>query len=408
MTSLGDVDNYQQRVAGGSDDFISLSSDKEASVGSYSVKVNALASEHKLLSAAFASTEAIGEGTLSFTSGSNSFDIVTSSSDTISDIRDAINASDDNDSIIATIITDNAGQHLVLSSKSTGLANAISVTVDDVSDGTPLDNAGLSRLAYGPGAFNLGEAKAAADAQITIDDSIIVTSSSNTFTNVIDGVDIVAKKEHDVDDNISQISVSENNNNIASGLRVFIDSYNELVSLSKNLGAAGEGGSGPLSGDALLRGVMGKLRQQLSNSFDMGNGQTTSLSQLGVRSDRYGVLSLDSADLNEFIEDNVVGIQQFFVGSDTKPGFATAMDELMDFYTDSSGVIQSRISSREDQLERLDDDRISFSRKMASLEARLLSQFNAMDLLVANLNATSTYIQAQLDNMPGVVRKDRN
>ena len=408
MTSLGDVDNYQQRVAGGSDDFISLSSDKEASVGSYSVKVNALASEHKLLSAAFASTEAIGEGTLSFTSGSNSFDIVTSSSDTISDIRDAINASDDNDSIIATIITDNAGQHLVLSSKSTGLANAISVTVDDVSDGTPLDNAGLSRLAYGPGAFNLGEAKAAADAQITIDDSIIVTSSSNTFTNVIDGVDIVAKKEHDVDDNISQISVSENNNNIASGLRVFIDSYNELVSLSKNLGAAGEGGSGPLSGDALLRGVMGKLRQQLSSSFDMGNGQTTSLSQLGVRSDRYGVLSLDSADLNEFIEDNVVGIQQFFVGSDTKPGFATAMDELMDFYTDSSGVIQSRISSREDQLERLDDDRISFSRKMASLEARLLSQFNAMDLLVANLNATSTYIQAQLDNMPGVVRKDRN
>ena len=43
---------------------------------------------------------------------------------------------------------------------------------------------------------------------------------------------------------------------------------------------------------------------------------------------------------------------------------------------------------------------------MDSLEARLLEQYNAMDLLVANLNSTSSYIQQQLDNMPGVVKQD--
>jgi len=43
---------------------------------------------------------------------------------------------------------------------------------------------------------------------------------------------------------------------------------------------------------------------------------------------------------------------------------------------------------------------------MESLEARLYAQYNAMDLIVAGLNSTSSYLMAQLDNMPGVVKSD--
>ena len=161
-----------------------------------------------------------------------------------------------------------------------------------------------------------------------------------------------------------------------------------------------------MAGDSLLRGLMTKLRSQLSTSFSTGEDSSSSLSQLGVRTDRYGVLSLDSEDLNTFIDENVDGIQEFFVGTDSEPGFAASMDTLMSFYTDSGGLIQSRIDSRTGQLERIDEDRLSFELKMDNLESRLLAQYNAMDLLVANLNSTSSYVQAQLDNMPGVVRSD--
>jgi len=83
ITNLSDPENYQQRTASGADSFISLTSSKEASVGSYAIEVNALASEHKLSSGAFTESEAVGEGTLTLTSGSNSFDIVTSATDTL-------------------------------------------------------------------------------------------------------------------------------------------------------------------------------------------------------------------------------------------------------------------------------------------------------------------------------------
>lgn len=414
IASLGDADNYQLRSASGSDSFVSLTSSKDAQIGNYSVKVDALAQAHKLMSGAIGATDAVGEGTLNIAVATSNFDITVSATDTLSDIRDAINDSVDNDSVIATIVTDDAGQHLIMTSKETGVANTITTTVTDVSDGNNTDNLGLSRLAYDVSdplpinhITNLAEVKPALDAQITIDGTLVVTNSTNVFENVIDGVDITAKKMHDIDDDISQISFSANNANIKAGLEGFVKSYNELQELSKQLGAAGEGGAGPLAGDSLLRGVMGKLRQELSKSFDIGNGNSFSLSELGVRSDRYGVLSLDTEDLNEYIDSDVDGIQQFFVGSDSKDGFATSLDKLTAFYTDADGIIQNRIDSRTSQLDRLDDDKLDFGRRMESLEARLFAQYNAMDLIVAGLNSTSTYLMAQLDNMPGVVKNDK-
>jgi flagellar hook-associated protein 2 len=413
LTELADEDNYQLRTAKGADSFVSLTSSQDAQVGSYSVEVNALAQAHKLASGAIDSEEAVGEGSLNIAVNGGSFDVAVSTTDTLSDIRDAINDSADNDTVVATIITDDAGQHLVMTSKETGIENAITTTVIDITDGDATDNAGLSRLAYDISDVdplnhitNLSEVSEALDAQITIDGTLVVTNSTNEFTDVIDGVDITAKKVHDVDDDISQISFSANNGNIQSGLEGFVESYNELKALSDQLGAASESGSGALSGDSLLRGVMNKFRQQFSESFNSGNGNTLSLSELGVESDQYGVLSLDTETLNDYIASDVDGIEQFFVGSASASGFATSVDELASFYTDSDGIIQNRIDSRTTQLERLDDDYLNFESRMASLETRLYAQYNAMDLIVAQLNSTSSYVQAQLENMPGVVRQD--
>ncbi len=412
IADLAKADNFQLRRASGADSFVGLTANKDAQIGHYSVKVNELAQSHKLMSTGIDSAEAVGEGTLTLVVNSESFNLSVSDTDTLSDIRDAINDSTDNDAVLATIVTDDAGQHLILNSKDTGVANTITATVTDV-DGNHSDTAGLSRLAYDVSDLNpanhiknLAEVTTAVDAKITIDDTLVVTNSTNEFKDVIDGVDITAKKKHAVDDDMSQISFTANNSNIQSGLEKFVDSYNELQKLSKQLGASGDSGSGPLAGDSLLRGVMGKLRQELSSGVDIGNNKSLSLSELGVRGDRYGVLSFEPEELNEYINSDIDGVQQFFVGTDDTDGFAGSLKELTSFYTDSDGIIQSRIDSRTNQLDSLDDDRIAFERKMSSLEARLFAQYNAMDLVVSSLNATSTYLMAQLDNMPGVVKKD--
>ncbi|MGK2235623.1 MAG: flagellar hook-associated protein 2 [Pseudomonadota bacterium] len=406
MEILGDSDKFQQRSTSGSDDFISISADEDAQPGGYDVKVNNLATEHKILSQAFGADTAVGEGTMTLTSGNNSFDIDVSDTATLSEIRDAINDSSDNDSINATIITDDSGQHLVMSAKNSGAENEIKIEIADT-DGNNTDVNGLSRLAFDTaGVQNASEIIAAIDASITIDGSLTVSSSSNEFAGVIDGITITAKKSHDIDDDLSDISVKENNNNIKAGLNSFIESYNELLELSKNLGASSADGVGVMAGDSLLRGVMSKLRSEITNPIDLGDGSSLSLSQLGVETDRYGVLTLNTETLDDKIDADVDLVQQFFVGNegDGNGGFAKSFDEKLSFYTDTDGIIQNRIDSKTNQLDDLDDQRVSLASKMESLSSRLYAQYNAMDLLVASLNNTSSYVQAQLENMPGVVR----
>ena len=187
LESLSSVDEYQKRTISGSDEFVSFSSEKDAQTNNYSIKVNSLAENHKLTSNAIAGDEAVGEGKLSISSGANSFGINVSDTATLADIRDAINDSTDNDSVNATIITDDTGQRLVLSSKETGAENAIKIVVDDTGDGGNTDLSGLSRLAYDSDttsttyAENLNEVTAATDASITIDGTLVATSSTNEF-----------------------------------------------------------------------------------------------------------------------------------------------------------------------------------------------------------------------------------
>lgn len=407
MANLGDIDNYQKREISGEDDFISLTSDKNAQPGSYSVKVNSLATEHKVLSQAFDPETAVGEGTMTLTSGENSFDIEVSDTATLSEIRDAINDSVDNDSVNATIITDDEGQHLVFSAKNSGAENEIKIEVNDA-DGDNINNNGLSRLAFdsSAGIENSEEVIQATDASITIDGRLTVSSSSNTFDDVIDGITITVNKSHSIDDDVSNLSVTENNNNIEEGLNSFIESYNELLNLSNTLGSSTADGAGVMAGDSLLRGVMSKLRSEITESIDLGNGDSLSLLQLGVSSDQYGVLSFDKEKLDEQLENDVDLVQKFFIGDaadDDDLGFAGSFDDLMNFYTRSDGLIQSRIDSKEGQLRDIDDERDALTRKIESLSSRLYAQYNAMDLLVASLNSTSSYVQAQLENMPGVV-----
>ena len=181
-------------------------------------------------------------------------------------------------------------------------------------------------------------------------------------------MDITAKKAHGTDDDVSTLTVKENNNNIKAGLDGFVKSYNELLELSKNLGKSGEDGAGVMAGDSLLRGVMSKLRQEITNSVDLGDGNSLSLSQLGVEADRYGKLSLDSERLNEQVENDVDLVQKFFLGENDDDGFAQSFDDLMSFYTKSDGIVQNRIDSKQNQLDGIDDERIDFARKMESLE----------------------------------------
>lgn len=87
-------------------------------------------------------------------------------------------------------------------------------------------------------------------------------------------------------------------------------------------------------------------------------------------------------------------------------GIADQLDSLISQFLESDSLLDSRTDGLNTRIDRLNEQRTTLNNKLDSLEARLFKQFNAMDTIVAQLQSTGSYLEQQLDSLPGVVRKN--
>jgi flagellar hook-associated protein 2 len=81
-------------------------------------------------------------------------------------------------------------------------------------------------------------------------------------------------------------------------------------------------------------------------------------------------------------------------------GLARTLDKLLDNFLQADGFIASREESINDSLGDIVDEGFRLDDRIASLEARLIRQFSALDALVAQFNQTSLFLTQQLANLP--------
>lgn len=404
LKNLTSEDNFQKRSVSGGDNFIDVSSSKSAQVGSFNIKVNNLAAAHKVVSSTFTNEEKLGAGTVSIATadGKSTFDVSVGADDTLKDLRDKINNSNDNKSATATIITDsNGAQRLVMSSQKTGVDNALKIDVSGASGRlAELDKDNTDS------ATKLTQLTEAKDASITVDGAITLKSSTNKFKDAIQGLTIDVKKAHGTDDDDSDVKVSENNNVIKETLKTFVEAYNKYSTLAGQIGRSGTNGKGGgiLSGDSMLRSLNSSLRGILGSAYETSDGNKMTLSQLGVSADRYGKLTFDEEKLDEQLEKDPDVVQSFFLGTESNPGFGVKFDQKIDSYTKSNGLLDGRVNSYNKQLKDLNKSTEDFGKKMKRLETRLLAQYNAMDSLVASLNSSTSGVLTQLQNAAKTTR----
>ncbi|GAB2995586.1 flagellar filament capping protein FliD [Psychrosphaera aestuarii] len=399
---LNDANNFElNKISPTSNEFFSTSVTSEAAPGSFKVEVVSIAQGQKLTSGGYAETDTVGSGTMSLTVNGSTLDLTLDGTETLRDLKDKINEADGNPGVTASIVTDNDGQHLVFTSDDIGLDNAITIAVAD-SDGNDTDNLGLSKFAFnGVDTADMQQTQEPKDAEILIDNFLRVTQSSNLFTNAIEGVSINVLKANDVGDN-NAITVSQDKSQVGEALAEFASSYNKFLETSISLGRVNTDSKivGKLVGESLLRSLTAQVKNILS-SADSSSG--LSLAALGITTNRDGTLDVDEKVLKEGVDNNFDAVKDLFVGDNSVMGKLT---DTLKGYTGGDGLIQVKIDSYKTSLDRLEDERAKFAEKMTALENRLFSQFNAMDLLVGQLNSTGSYLAAQLENLPGVVRKD--
>lgn len=82
-------------------------------------------------------------------------------------------------------------------------------------------------------------------------------------------------------------------------------------------------------------------------------------------------------------------------------GYADRLITLIDDFLKSDGTLDTRLDGIQETIDDITADREALNRRLETLEARLLAQFNAMDSLIAQLSTTSNFLTQQLSSLPG-------
>lgn len=389
ISKLKDFDDFSAvKASSGDQSVFTSSATNDALPGSYSVRVDVLAQAHKL-----GSSSQVDSDTTTYGNAGDSLTISTGTGDfsieyggmTLSEIQSAINDAADNVGVSTGIIRENDSSfYLSLSSEKTGLENSMTLSFTN-SEGTPIADP-----------LGFVETQEALDAQITIDNRYTVSSSENKITDAIQGVsiDLLSQSADAV-----QLTVSRDSASISSAVEGFVDAYNDLRTGIDGLR------SGSLSGDGTLRLIESQIRSVLGTDVDAA-GAYGYASQVGISFEKDGSLTFDSTQLSEALVDDQAAVAELFANDDQ--GLAFRLDGLVESMLGTDGLLDAKedglnasVDSTNDQMDRL-------NLRLELVETRYRSQFTALDTLLGQLQATSSYVTAQLSSLENLLPSNRD
>ncbi|WP_196137299.1 flagellar filament capping protein FliD [Aliikangiella sp. G2MR2-5] len=375
-------DAFQARLATSSDETqLTATASSSASQGSFDVTIVQTADYTQLSSSTIAgdSSTVLGSGNLTLqNSNGDSFIVAVGATDSLADIVNNINSASDNFGISATLVNGDSGTKIVYRGEDTGAIYDFTVTND---------NANLAPISDGNGG-TLTIDQTAQDATIQIA-GLDITSTTNTFTDPVLGVDITL--DADAVAGTVTVDVERDVDTVKSNIEAFVDAYNEFVTTTNTLGSAEEGAEGELLGDSTLRNVVRQIRTVITDAVVSATGNYNTLASIDITSLDDGTLSLGS-DLDGLLATNFDDVGYLFSATD---GIGAQIDAVASPYTDFDGLIKSREDSLNSIIDRVEDDRVNLDYRMEQLQMQLRTKFGAMDAAVAQFNFTGQYLQQQ-------------
>ncbi len=384
---------------------LTASASSTAAVGNYTISVSNLAQAQNLVSAGqTSSSAAIGNGaatTLSFDFGTTNGAVFTtngtattnitidSSNNTLQGISNAINAA--NMGVTATIVNDGsatAPYRIALTSNTTGASSSMKITTSG-GDGTV-----GSILGYDPaGVKNLSQTVAAQNASFTVN-GIAISSASNTVSTAIQGVTLNLKS---VTTTPATLSIAHDTTSITSAVNAMVDAYNGLHNQLKSRSAYGTATSAgsSLAGNGTLRTMLSQLQSLLSSpATPAAGGSYTYLTQIGVSLQTDGTLKVDSTKLSNALATSFSDVSNV-VSSAT--GFATRLKTWTDtVLSPGNGLIPVATDSLNTTITNDNNQITQLQTRLKMLQTQYTQQYTALNMLLSNMNGTSTYLSQQL------------
>jgi flagellar hook-associated protein 2 len=386
--ALRDPATLLARSASSSDEGVATAVASPGSLrGAFTVAVTQLArgsiAAAATTAASFTDTVAAGSGTFAFSLGASGgvVSVPVTAGTTLEQLARAIN--DENAGVKATLV--NAGTSatpawkLVLTSQGTGVANDIVIVNDDTSLGVTTTQAAL-------------------DAAFTIGGLGSFTRSTNSVSDVLEGVAITLRGGGTTD-----LVLDTDRAGTRTRLQALLDGYNDVVRAIDTQAAVTKGSDGTLTpgaftGDIVPRQLRTALGAALRTSLP---GTIHTLAELGVTTRREdGTVTLDAARFDQALAADPAGVTALLAGTGTADGIADVLTRTLEDATRAvTGTIAARRDGLTTSIRNLDRQIDAALARLDTTERVLRAKFNALEKTVAQLQSTGNSLLTELSRL---------
>ena len=268
------------------------------------ISVSQLATSQTLEFSGFSSkTAAVNKGTINIDFGSWNIDgtaftadsaqtsqsiSITDGNNTLTGLADALTAIS---GVNATVTDKGDGTFSLIINSNTGAKNALRLRVTE-----DQNDAGLA--AFDTSSNNsTKQVVAAADASITLN-GVQVTRTTNTISDLVDGYEF---KLNTTTSSAASIIASIDSNAAFNKVKEFVDTFNSVNSAIDQLTNKGLDGTekGILARDVVVSGIKREIRSLVTSALPGFEDNPRYISELGIKTERDGSLSLSEADFNK-------------------------------------------------------------------------------------------------------------
>jgi len=387
--------------------------------GNYDISVVQLAQVQKTVTTGYSSKSdsAFGTGTLAI--GSVGIEI-NSSNNSLQGLMEAVNSTSEQTGVSASIISDGSDSenyHLVFTGEDASTSFTLSYDFRDEEEN--------------PIAFSATQVRSAQQALAYVD-GLGVVSNTNTLTGIIPGVTINLNKVNEiitpiVDGNpavyeTTTLHIEADSDSLKEKLSTFVSSYNEVMDwissgyevittsttdADSDTNAAEETSlSDYLRGDATINSIKRDLQSMLSDSVG-SSGSLQILSEIGISTQSDGTLHINSGKLDATLDAKFTDVVKLLAGESNNDGVMKKFNSYLIQTTSATNGMYAEKEDRYDSaVKRLDNQIAQKEPLIAKIEERIRAQFNAMELLVSNLNAQSDYLTQQMDMLANLYKSN--
>ncbi|TFV40896.1 flagellar hook protein FliD [Bradyrhizobium frederickii] len=289
---------------------LSMTIKNGAAIGDHTLTISQLAAAQKVVGTSQSSqTDELGySGTFSIgLDGGATSDITITSTMSLQDVVDAINAQISTTNVQASIVqVSSTSFQMVL----TGTEDAADITYSSTSGDDILNKLGVTDSS---GSFT-NVIQEAQSAEFTLD-GISMTRDTNDITDVLSGVTF-SLLQATPDGTSLNISIETDTSQIQSALETFVTNYNafrdEVIAQQATTTDGTADSSAVLFGDGTMRNIMDALQNALNSTV---GGMT--MADLGLSFNEKNELELDTSTLSEILSTNLSGVTKLLSAQTT-------------------------------------------------------------------------------------------